>query len=117
MTSCLAKPIDDYLRGNSGDDVLIGGLGNDTINVSVHYDDGDSNSLGFNDYGLIKDFKLDQHDVIRLHGSADLYELGSIQGSTAIFYKGEGQSAELIGIVQNVTGFDLNSTAFEYAMV
>ncbi|MEM8809344.1 MAG: beta-propeller fold lactonase family protein [Cyanobacteria bacterium P01_G01_bin.38] len=129
----------DTVNGGQGDDLLIGaqvesltpgagevdiykgGQGADTFvlgdALSVHYDDGNSSSLGFGDYGLIQDFKLNQQDVIRLHGSADLYELGSIQGNTVIFYKGEEQAAELIGIVQNVTGLDLNSTAFEYATV
>ncbi|MEM9161924.1 MAG: hypothetical protein AAGC54_02500 [Cyanobacteria bacterium P01_F01_bin.4] len=60
---------------------------------------------------------FDVAELIRLHGSADLYELGSLQGDTTIFYKAAGQAAELIGVVQNVTGLDLTSTAFEYATV
>ncbi|EDX82672.1 type I secretion target GGXGXDXXX repeat protein domain protein [Synechococcus sp. PCC 7335] len=129
----------DTVNGGSGDDLLIGaqvesltpgagevdtykgGKGADTFvlgdALSVHYDDGDPASLGFEDYGLLKDFTLDQQDVVRLHGSADRYELGSVQGDTFIFYQGEGQTAELVGIVQNVTGLNLNSAAFEYATV
>jgi DNA-binding beta-propeller fold protein YncE len=130
---------DDFLSGGGGDDLLIGvqvdaltpgqgevdtyrgGAGADTFvlgdALAIHYDDGDDQSLGFGDYALIKDFKLNQQDVIRLHGSADFYELGVIQGDTAIFYTGMGQTAELIGIVQNVTDLDLTSAAFEYATV
>lgn len=129
----------DTLKGGHGDDLLIGvqveslmpgqgeldrykgGNGADTFvlgdALGVHYDDGDMLSMGFTDYGLIKDFRLDQQDVIRLHGSADLYELGSLQGDTTIFYKATGQASELIGVIHNVTGLDLTSTAFEYATV
>lgn len=129
----------DSLKGGNGDDLLIGGQvesltpgqgemdiysggnGADTFVLGdvlgVHYDDGNALSIGFTDYGLIKDFQLAQQDVIRLHGSADLYELGSLQGDTAIFYKADGQVAELIGVIQNVTGLDLTSPAFEYATV
>ncbi|MEM7794066.1 MAG: hypothetical protein AAF579_06375 [Cyanobacteria bacterium P01_C01_bin.118] len=111
-----------FANRNSGDlSILQETNGNvmgtiDTQNFkSVHYDDGDSASLGFSDYGWIQDFSLNQQDIIRLHGSADMYELGSIGGSTAIFYKGTDQTAELVGIVQNVVGLDLASNAFEYA--
>ncbi|NEP17342.1 MAG: beta-propeller fold lactonase family protein [Leptolyngbya sp. SIO4C1] len=128
----------DVLMGGHGDDLLIGaqvtsltpgqgevdtyrgGKGADTFvlgdALSVHYDDGDALSMGFADYGLIKDFQLEQ-DVIRLHGSADRYELGSVQGDTAIFYQAADQAAELIGIIRNVTGLELTSSAFEYATV
>lgn len=129
----------DILLGGSGEDILVGvqvdsltpgqgevdtfkgGKGADTFvlgdALGVHYDDGSALSLGFADHGLIKDFKADQQDVIRLHGSADLYELGVIQDSTAIFYNAPGETAELIGLVQNVVGLDLASSAFEYATV
>lgn len=129
----------DFLNGGNEDDLLIGvqvesltpgqgeidayrgGKGADTFvlgdALSVYYDDRNAASLGFSDYALISDFHLDQQDVIRLHGSADWYELGSIQSDIAIFYKGPNQTAELIGIIQNVTGLDLDSAAFEYATV
>ena len=84
--------------------------------MAVHYDDGNARSIGFRDYGFIRDFKIDQ-DVIRLHGSADMYELGRFRGDTAIFYNADGQASELIGVVNNVTGLDLTSSAFEYATV
>ncbi|EKU99201.1 hypothetical protein Lepto7375DRAFT_1219 [Leptolyngbya sp. PCC 7375] len=74
-------------------------------------------SLGFADHGLIRDFNLAQGDVIRLHGSADLYQLGVIQGDTTIFYNAPDQTPELVGIVENVVGLDLTSDAFEYATV
>lgn len=112
--------VDDLTPGQGEQDVYRGGRGADTFvlgdALGIHYDDGNASSLGYADYGLIKTFQLDE-DVIRLHGSAELYELGSGQGDTFIFAKGEGQTPELIGVVDNVTGLDLNSSAFEYATV
>ncbi|MEO1070474.1 MAG: YncE family protein, partial [Cyanobacteria bacterium J06638_6] len=103
--------IDTYKGGQGADTFVLGDA------LGVHYSDGDVQSMGFDDYALLKDFNLDQQDIIRLHGSAEFYELGAIQGSTAIFYQAMDQMVELIGIVQNVTGLDLTSTAFEYATV
>ena len=103
--------MDIYEGGKESDTFVLGDA------LSVYYDDGNDLSIGFTDYALIEDFQFSQQDVIRLHGSADLYELGSFQGDTMIFYQAAGQASELIGVVQNVTGLDLTSAAFEYAMV
>ncbi|MGJ3246510.1 MAG: beta-propeller fold lactonase family protein [Elainellaceae cyanobacterium] len=130
---------DDVLEGGKGDDLLIGvriesltpgrgevdtfngGRGADTFvlgdALGVYYDDGNSVSLGAEDYAYIKDFKLNQQDIIRLHGSAGLYELQTSRGNTEILYKTSAQTTELIGVVRNVVGMELSSAAFEYATV
>jgi DNA-binding beta-propeller fold protein YncE len=102
----------DTFRGASGADTFE--LGNA---LSAYYDDGDENSIGTGDQAVIKDFSLAENDVIRLHGSADLYELSVAGGTTSIFYNPLGQDAELIGVVQNVRRLELTSDAFEYAKV
>ena len=129
----------DYLYGGRGDDLLIGvsvesftpgakevdyltgGRGQDTFalgdGLEVYYDDDLAQTVGFNDFAVIKDFDLDESDVIRLHGSSDRYSLESFQDSTAILYNSEGQAPELIGVVQNVTILDIASDAFEFATV
>ena len=127
----------DYLYGKEGDDLLIGvrvesftpgakevddltgGRGKDTFvlgdALEVYYDDGDAQTNGTYDFAVIKDFNSDD-DVIRLHGSADLYSLEVVRGSTAILYT-EGQASELVGVVQNVTDLDISSDAFEFATI
>ncbi|NER83649.1 MAG: YncE family protein, partial [Leptolyngbya sp. SIO1D8] len=102
----------DTLRGAQGEDTFV--LGDA---ISVYYDDGDTSSSGLTDYGRITDFNPDQKDVIRLHGSAEFYELGISEGDTHIIYKAADQAAELIGVIQNVTGLNLTSSSFEYATV
>ena len=52
-----------------------------------------------------------------LPGSADLYSLESAYGSTFILYNSEGQSSELIGVVEEVAGLDISSDAFEFTAV
>ena len=66
---------------------------------------------------IIQDLELNDSDVIRLHGNADSYSLESFLGSTAIFYNSEGQTSELIGIVQNVADLDIFGSAFEFTAV
>ena len=129
----------DHLTGGRGDDLLIGvrvesftpgageidylkgGRGADTFvlgdALEVYYDDELALTIGLNDFAIIADFHLNQGDVIRLHGSADSYSLESFAGSTAILYNAEGEGPELIGVVQNVTGLDISSSAFEFATI
>ena len=67
----------DAMRGGKGIDIFV--LGN---TLSVYYDNGQDGSPGFNDYGHIKDRNQNQQDFIRLHSSADLYELQTSRGHT-----------------------------------
>ena len=128
----------DTLLGSAGDDLSIGvrvessdpgageidyfqsGEGRDTFvlgdALEVYYDDGVADNKGLSDFAKIQDFNLDESDVIRLHGSADLYSLEVVRGSTAILYT-EGQASELVGVVQNVTDLDISSDAFEFATI
>lgn len=92
----------DDLTGTEGDDILWGGLGNDTLtgagadggvdetdwliggggkdrfvlgnSQQAFYDDGQVLTAGLTDFAAILDFNAN-HDVIQLHGSADGYQL------------------------------------------
>ena len=129
----------DYLDGGKGNDLLIGvsvesftpgagevdyltgGKGQDTFvlgdALEVYYDDEATQTIGLNDLAIIQDLELNDSDVIRLHGNADSYSLESFLGSTAIFYNSEGQTSELIGVVQNVADLDIFGSAFEFTAV
>jgi regulation of enolase protein 1 (concanavalin A-like superfamily) len=102
----------DSLTGFGGADTLV--LGDTT---KAYYNDGLASEAGLNDYALITDFSLTQQDVIRLHGSASDYRLGSspqgLPNGTGIFLKTSAQD-ELIAIIQGSTNLDLNSSAFSF---
>lgn len=95
---------DQELLGTNGSDLLLGGLGTDTLvgtptdgmgevdilvggsgadtfvlgtTETVFYKDETPFTIGVNDYGLIVDFNLVQ-DTIQLHGSAAEYSLGAL---------------------------------------
>ncbi|MGV2830781.1 beta-propeller fold lactonase family protein [Myxosarcina sp. GI1(2024)] len=131
----------DRLKGGHGNDILIGvsvesltpgkgeydvfkgGKGSDTFvlgdALEVYYDDGIAQTVGLKDMALIRDFDLDEADVIRLHGSAEDYRLEEIEGfslGTAIFYTAEGQAPELVSFVRGVSDLDLSGNAFEFAV-
>jgi Ca2+-binding RTX toxin-like protein len=113
--------------GTGERDTLTGGAGNDTfwlgMSNAVFYDDGTASSGQF-DYALITDFTIGQ-DKIQLNGIASSYKLvtssfsgaGSSAQDTLIYrLKSGGQFDELIGVVQDVTGLNLNSSSqFIYA--
>jgi hypothetical protein len=94
----------EVIRGTDGSDLLLGGLGADTLigtptdgtgeidilvggggtdsfvlgtAETVFYKDENPFSMGLNDYGLIADFNLAQ-DTIQLHGSVADYSLGAL---------------------------------------
>lgn len=102
-------------------DVLLGGGDADVFLLGdsrkVFYSDGRNNTLGRNDYALIRDFSQASGDKIQLHGSARNYYLGSApKGTTsgrAIFLKTPGQD-ELIGIVKGNSDLSLQSSAFRF---
>ncbi len=130
---------DDLLYGGNGSDTLIGvdpnsatpgrwevdvlngGNGPDTFVLgdakSIYYNDGNLASEGLSDYALITDNA--NEDTIQLKGTAADYKL--VQGitvndsiGTGIFLN-DGQSVnELIGLVEGVTGLDLNSNDFSF---
>ena len=102
--------IDEFRGGRGGDTFVLGDA------LEVYYDDARRNQLGLRDYALIKDFNQNQ-DVIRLHGSADQYSLQTIFGDTGIFFTGGAGRPELVGVVRNVDSLNLNSSAFEYAVI
>ncbi|MEM9212791.1 MAG: hypothetical protein AAGD25_00310 [Cyanobacteria bacterium P01_F01_bin.150] len=92
----------DDLTGTDGDDILWGGLGNDTLTGAgadggvdevdwliggggkdrfvlgneqqAFYNDGQTLSAGLSDFAAVLDFN-GNHDVIQLYGSADTYQL------------------------------------------
>jgi Ca2+-binding RTX toxin-like protein len=96
----------DILTGTSSNNVLWGGLGNDTLTganastagvgeidtliggggqdkfvlgdaTSVFYDDGKSATAGLQDYAIVTDFNIAE-DIIQLKGAATDYTLGAI---------------------------------------
>ncbi|GCL41923.1 beta strand repeat-containing protein [Dolichospermum planctonicum] len=104
--------------GKAEVDTLIGGAGRDRFVLGngskVFYDDGDTTNAGTADYALIQDFSASQ-DFIELSGEKSDYTLNTTYspGNTAIYRnKPTGEPAELIGIIQGVTGLNLTSPAF-----
>jgi hypothetical protein len=68
-------------EGKGEVDILVGGGGTDTFVLgtaeTIFYQDENPFTMGLNDYGLIVDFNLAQ-DTIQLHGSAADYSLGAL---------------------------------------
>lgn len=109
----------DFLNGYHGQysgesDTLTGGAGSDTFSLGYN---GSYSEIGYlgEGFATITDFNLNE-DRIRLGGSKDFYSL--IETSefntlgvldTAINYNGD-----VIGVVQNTTGLDLNSSYFSF---
>ena len=124
----------DYLFGGSGDDfldgafqgygygggedqidTLTGGGGRDTFKIS-YLDDIDPLTAGTGDYTLIKDFNP-QQDFIQLIGAKSNYYLATspdgLPTGTAIFFDQPGSGPdELIAIVENDLGLNLNASYF-----
>lgn len=119
-TSQLPRTNDD-LTGTDGDDILWGGLGNDTLtgvgadggvgevdwliggggkdrfvlgdSQQAFYNDGQVLTAGLADFAAVLDFNAN-HDVIQLHGSAENYQLAEIPASVGISGTGIYQTAE-----------------------
>ncbi len=134
---------DDILDGGAGDDILVGNsiqqFGN---NISpVDYDSIDALTGGsgadrfvigsssgsayftpfFNipstpNHARITDFNPNEGDVIQLTGQASNYFLSVSGGSTFIFANRTiaGVDSDLVAVVSNVTGLDLNASYFRY---
>ncbi|MDD1457444.1 hypothetical protein MEN95_21380, partial [Dolichospermum sp. ST_sed7] len=104
--------------GKAEVDTLIGGTGRDRFVLGsfgkVFYDDGDTTNAGTADYALIQGFNISE-DFIELSGAKTDYTLNTTYspGNTAIYRnKPAGEPAELIGLIQGVTGLNLTSSAF-----
>ena len=73
-------------------------------------------NYGQQDYAEIFGFELGQ-DMIQLHGFADDYYIGSSPSGSndqGIFLEVAGMEDELVGIVKNTTGLDINSSSFTF---
>ncbi|NET39835.1 MAG: YncE family protein, partial [Cyanothece sp. SIO1E1] len=100
----------DVLRGGSGQDIFV--LGNVT---GTFYRSASNSAQGEADFARIDDFKLGQ-DKIRLHGSANDYELIQLGTRTQIFYQeANANSKDLVAVVQgNTAGLSLRNDEFDY---
>jgi RTX calcium-binding nonapeptide repeat (4 copies) len=117
----------DRLTGAGADDAgkdeidtLCGGGGKDTFvlgdSAQSFYDDGNTNTLGLQDYATILDFNKKQ-DTLQLHGSSSDYAVGALPAELSLtgtgIYQTTGNSRELIGVVVGVNLTDL-STGFTF---
>ena len=108
--------------GRNEKDVLIGNGGADTFflgrNGKVYYNDGNNSTVGKNDYGLIRGFKVSEGDRVALEGKRTDYVLGTsvsnVPNGTQIFLKNAQGPNELIGIIQNVNVTNTNHSMFKY---
>ena len=99
------------IRPGSGEiDLLIGGEGNDRFILGsyeqTYYLDSDSN-----DYAVIVDFNLIEDDTIALYGTDSNYTFDNVtlddHNGTGIYFH-DGESSDLIGIVDGVQVNELN---------
>ncbi len=94
----------DVLRGGGGSDILV--LGD---SEKVYYDDGDDSTDGTEDFAFVWDFETGV-DRIRLHGDADMYELGpaptGIHSGDALYLKNSlpGGPNELVAVFNGTIG-------------
>jgi Ca2+-binding RTX toxin-like protein len=120
---------DDYLIGGSGNDALLGGAGNDLLDGSGFWQDldiltggagADTFVLGSqrvyyrgDGYANITDFNSSEGDTIQVLGNSSQYQVRQVNSPTSpvpfteIYYVGNGFGNELIGVVQNSIGVNL----------
>ena len=120
---------DDYLIGGSGNDALLGGAGNDILDGSGFWQDldiltggagADTFVLGSqrvyyrgDGYANITDFNSSEGDTIQVLGNSSQYQVRQVNSPTSpvpfteIYYVGNGFGNELIGVVQNSIGVNL----------
>ncbi|MGB3614225.1 MAG: CAP domain-containing protein [Elainellaceae cyanobacterium] len=125
----------DWLKGDAGNDRLIGAdldtkgrgerdklIGGDGADIFVlgdetaaYYDDGRSDTSGWRDVAVVKDFNAAAGDVLQLHGGQEDYRLGMLSqsGSTGVFLTG-GDRDELIAVVRNGGELSLDSDAVTF---
>jgi regulation of enolase protein 1 (concanavalin A-like superfamily) len=106
-------------------DVFVGGGGSDVFVLGdadgTYYDDLSGAGEGRGDYAFIWDFEAGE-DAVQLAGVAADYLLtenhAGLTAGTAIWKAGTGTDAdELIGLLNNVTGLDLNDESFVFGGV
>lgn len=108
-------------------DTLIAGGGSNTIVLGTlnktFYDDGNSQTVGTDDYAVIVDFQSDglANDFIQLHGTPDDYVLGvspipELPGTAIYLDQPATEPDELIAIVQGVSlsSLSLEGSYFQY---
>ena len=102
-------------------DVFIGDLGADTFVfgdiTGSFYDDGNTTTLGLDDYGLIWDFETGI-DTIQLTGSYAEYAFAAppsgLEGDTAIYRSVSGQTDELVALVRGSIDTSEGSSDFTF---
>lgn len=103
--------IDSFQTGADRDRVILGDW------RRAYYDDGDTTTIGDNDFALIVDFDRNL-DVIQLHGTPSDYILDETVGGTNIYKIGVSGDVELIaglgGPGSVPTGLDLNAPYFKF---
>jgi hypothetical protein len=144
-TSQLPRTNDD-LTGTDGDDILWGGLGNDTLTGTVadggvgetdwliggggkdrfvlgnsqqaFYNDGQTLTAGLADFAAILDFNAN-HDVIQLHGSAENYQLAEIPPSVGISGTGiyQTEGGNIPELIGVVVGVTLTNMSSGFSFV
>jgi Ca2+-binding RTX toxin-like protein len=97
----------DFLTGGSGVDLFI-------LGDNAYYDDHNTSTIGDNGYVTITDFDPDQ-DQLQLQGLASNYLLQVVGTNTNLYIEKAGSEPdELIGVLENTTGLNLTSKAFQY---
>lgn len=98
----------DTLNGGNGKDIFVLGDSN-----NVYYNNPDTS--GLKDYALIIDYS--KNDAIQLNGSPSNYTLAedvTIGSSTGTGIFSVSEQNDLIGLVEGVTGLELNSSYFNF---
>ena len=100
----------DVVNGNAGSDTFV--LGDEN---QVYYNQGGTEAEGGQDRMVILDFNP-VVDQIQLHGTSSDYQVSSNASLSTINYIEPNSGVkELVGVVRNVSGLDLNdSSQFEY---
>jgi hypothetical protein len=144
-TSQLPRTNDD-ITGTDGDDILWGGLGNDTLSGAgaeggvgevdwltggggkdrfalgntqqVFYDDGASLTAGWSDFAAILDFNK-YHDVIQLHGTMDAYQLAALPEELGISGTGiyQTENSNIPELIGVVVGVTLTDMSSGFAFL